>query len=189
MTKTELARAAGILALTIGALLVALALASIPHTVSEAYQIQNASLELDHSFVVAPSNTIRYTRFLNYGDLLNIQVTVTSGGNREIDFSINRGGIQELSYPRITTIDTNWTAPTTTWLEFVYDNTFDSQSWKNITVKAIKYQTETTYRGITQTGPLLPPEFAYVGVITAISGTGLIFLARIERPRTPHLIR
>jgi hypothetical protein len=191
MIKIALVRPIGILVLIIGILLVILPFANVPRSVSEAYQVQKTSTVMDHTFVVLPSNITRYNEYLMVGDLLNIRVTVTSSGNEGIDFSIDYGWRErpELSYSRITTVDRNWTVPMSMYYNFVCDNSFDSLSSKDVTAKVIKYQTETAYRHVTQIGPLLPFEFAYIGLIVALAGVGLVFLVRIESPRRPHIIR
>jgi hypothetical protein len=98
----------GVFALIIGVLLISLPFVYVPKTVSEAYQVPKTSSIISQSFVVPPS-TVTHTTYLNVGDSLNIQVTVTSGANRDVDFSVNDGSTTYLSYSRATTVNKDWT--------------------------------------------------------------------------------
>jgi hypothetical protein len=117
----------------------------VPKTVSESYQVPKSSVIIDQSFVVPPSTTT-HTTYLNQGDSLNIQVTVTSGGNRDIDFSVNDGATTYMSYSRATTVNKDWTVPLSSNYNFVYDNSFSFITSKDVTVQVTKQWTETAYR-------------------------------------------
>jgi hypothetical protein len=176
----------GTFALIIGILLVALPFVYVPKTVSESYQVPKTSSVIDESFVVQPS-TVTHTKYLNAGDSLNIQVTVTSGGNKDIDFSINDGATTYISYSRVTTVNKDWTVPLSSNYNFVYDNSFSWITSKDVTVQVTKHWTETAYRDVTTSNQLLPFEFAYLGVIAALTGIGLIVFGIVKRdtPKTP----
>jgi len=175
----------GIFALIVGILLVALPFVYVPKTVSESYQVPKTSSVIDQSFVVPPS-TITHTRYLDAGDSLNIQVTVTSGGNKDIDFSINDGVTTYMTYLRTTTVNKDWTVPLSSNYNFVYDNSFSFLTSKSVTVQVTKHWTETAYRDVTQNNQLLPFEFAYLGVIAALAGIGLTVFGVVKRdaPKT-----
>ena len=176
----------GVFFLIIGVLLIALPFVYVPKTVSEAYQDPKSSAVFDESFVVPPSTTTS-TTYLNAGDSLNIQVTVTSGGNTDIDFSVNDGSTTYLSYSRATTVNKDWTVPLSSNYNFVYDNSFSIITSKDVTVQVIKHWTETAYRDVTTNAQLLPFEFAYLGVALALVGIGLTIygVVRKETPKAP----
>lgn len=170
----------GISVLIVGMLLVALPFVYVPKTVSESYQDPKASSVIDQSFVVPPS-TITQTRYLTAGDSLNIQITVTSGGNLDIDFSVNDGATTYMSYSRITTVNKDWTVPLSSNYNFVYDNSFSFITSKGVTAQVTKHWTETAYRDVTTNIQLLPFEFAYLGVIAVLVGIGLTGYGVIKR--------
>lgn len=168
--------AIGVFALIVGVLLIALPFVYVPKTVSEPYQVLKSSSIVSESFVVPPSTT-RHTTYLNQNDSLNIQVTVTSGGNRDIDFSVNDGSTTYLSYSRVTTVNEDWTVPLSSNYNFVYDNSFSFITSKDVTVEVTKHWTETAYRDVTTNIQLLPFEVAYLGVALVLVGIGLTIFA------------
>ena len=176
----------GVFAFIIGVLLIALPFVYVPKTVTESYQEPKSSVIINESFVVPPS-TKTTTTYLNAGDSLNIQVTVTSGGNKDIDFSVNDGSTTYLSYSRVTTVNKDWTVPLSSNYNFVYDNSFSLITSKSVTVQVTKHWTETAYRDITTNNQLLPFEFAYLGVVLALVGIGLTIygVAKKESPKSP----
>src|SRR4030067_1853964 len=167
----------GVFALIIGVLLIALPFVYVPKTVSESYQVPKTSSIISESFVIPPSS-ITHTTYLNQGDSLNIQVTVTSGANRDIDFSVNDGSTTYLSYSRATTVNKDWTVPLSSNYNFIYHNSFSFITSKDVTVQVTKHWTETAYRDVTTNAQLLPFEFAYLGVALALVGIGLTIYAR-----------
>jgi hypothetical protein len=174
----------GVFALIIGVLLIALPFVFVPKTVSEPQQVPKSSTVFHESFVVPPSTTTR-TIYLNQSDSLNIDVTVTSGGNRDIDFSVNDGSTTFLTYSRATTIDKDWTVPLSSNYNFVYDNSFSTFTSKDVTVQVTKLWTETVYIDVTTSTQLLPFEFAYVGVALTLVGIGLTIFG-VVRKETPQ---
>src|SRR3990170_656158 len=176
----------GVFALIIGVLLIALPFVYVPKTVSEAYQDPKSSAVFDESFVVPPSTTTS-TTYLNAGDSLNIQVTVTSGGNRDIDFSVNDGSTTYLSYSRATTVNKDWTVPLSSNYNFVYGNSFSWITSEDVTVQVTKHWTETAHRNVTTSNQLLPFEVAYLGVVLALVGIGLTIFGAVKKdiPKPP----
>ena len=170
----------GVFALIIGMLSIALPYVYVPKTVSESYQVPKSSVVIDQSFVVPPSTTT-HTTYLNQGDSLNIQVTVTSGGNRDIDFSVNDGTTTYLSYSRVTTVNKDWTVPLSSNYDFVYDNSFSTFTSKDVTVQVTKEWTETAYRDVTTNNQLLPFEFSYLGVALALAGIGIAIFGVVKK--------
>jgi hypothetical protein len=177
----------GIFALIIGILLIALPFVYVPKTVSESYQDPKSSVIVNESFVVSSLSTETGTIYLNAGDLLNIQVTVTSGGNKDVDFSVDDGATTYLSYSRVTTVNKDWTAPISSNYNFVYDNSFSWITSKGVTVQVTKHWTETAYRDVTTNTQLLPFEFAYLGMVLALVGIGLTVygVVKKETPKSP----
>jgi hypothetical protein len=118
---------------------------------------------------------------------LNIQVTVTSGGNLDIDFSVNDGATTYLSYIRVTTINKNWAVPLSSNYNFVYDNSFSTFTSKGVIVQVTKHWTETAYRDVTTNSQLLPFEVSYVGVVLALAGIGISIygVVKKETPKIP----
>jgi len=174
----------GVFALIIGVLLIALPFVYVPKTVSESYQVPKTSSIIDESFLVPPS-TVTHTTYLNTEASLNIQVTVTSGGNKDIDFSVNDGSTTYLSYSRVTTVNKDWTVPLSSNYNFVYDNSFSFMTSKYVTVQVTKHWTETAYRDVTTSNQLLPFESAYLGVIAALAGIGLTIFGIVKRDTPP----
>ena len=179
----------GVFALIIGVLLISLPFVYVPKTVSQAYQVPQSSSIIDESFVVPPS-TVTHTTYLNANDSLNIQVTVTSGANQDINFAVNDGSTTYLSYSRATTVNKDWTVPLSSNYNFVYDNSFSTITSKDVTVLVTKNWTTTAYRDVTTNNQLLPFEFAYLGIALALVGVGLtIFgVAKHETPKSPHTL-
>jgi hypothetical protein len=152
----------------------------VPKTVSESYQVPKSSSIISESFVVPPS-TVTHTTYLNANDSLNIQVTVTSGGNKDVNFAINDGATTYVSYSRATTVNRNWTVPLSSNYNFVYDNSFSTFTSKGVTVQVTKQWTETAYRDVTTNNQLLPFEFAYLGVALALVGIGLTIFGVVKK--------
>jgi hypothetical protein len=170
----------GVFVLIIGVLLVTLPFVYIPKTVSEPYQVPKSSSILSESFVVPPS-TITHTAYLNQNDMLNIQVTVISGGNRDIDFSLNDGSTTHLSFSRVTNVNQNWTVPLSSNYNFVYDNSFSTFTSKDVMVEVTKHWTETAYRDVTTETQLIPFESAYIGIAAVLVGIGLTIYGYVKK--------
>lgn len=165
----------GVFVLIIGVLLIALPFVYVPRTVTESYQVPRSSSIMDESFVVPPS-TVTHTTYLIAGNSLNIQVIVTSGGNRDINFYVNDGATTYLSYSRATTIDKDWTVPLSANYNFVCDNSFSIITSKDVTLQVTKHWTETAYRDVIKNNQLLPFEVSYIGIMLILAGIGIIVL-------------
>ncbi len=141
---------------------------------------------IGESFVVPPS-TVTHTTYLNANDSLNIQVTVTSGGNKDVNFAINDGATTYVSYSRATTVNKEWTVPLSSNYNFVYDNSFSTFTSKDVTVQVTKHWTDTAYRDVTTNNQLLPFEVSYVGVALALAGIGITIFGVVKRdtPKIP----
>jgi hypothetical protein len=172
----------GVFVLIVGVLVIALPFVYVPRTVSEPYDDPKSSVIVDESFVVSPT-TVTRTTYLTANDTLNIQVTVTSGGNQDIDFSINDGATTYLSFSRVTTVNEDWTVPLSSNYNFVYDNSFSWLTSKDVNVEVTKHWTETAYRDVTTDVQLLPFESAYVGIVLVIVGLGIAVYGALKREK------
>ena len=161
----------------IGMVMVAFSLIGPPRTVTESYQVPNSSEEMNESVTVSPGIFIRILN-LTEGDL-HIQVEVTAGGDKDIDFYVTYGTKFHVVDIRVTTVDRNWTVPYNGTYQFVYDNNFSWDS-KNVTSIVTKYWIETEYREVTRYLPLIPHEFSYVGLILSSVGIGVFIYGLIE---------
>ena len=170
----------GVFVLIVGVLLVSLPFVYVPRTVSEPYDDPKSSVIVDESFVVPPSS-VTHTTYLNANDSLNIQVTVTSGGNQDIDFSINDGATTYLYFSRVTTVDEDWTVPLSSNYNFVYDNSFSWLTSKDVTVEVTKHWTEIAYRDVTTDVQLIPFESAYFGIVLVLVGVGLSIYGVVKK--------
>lgn len=177
----------GVFLLIIGIVILAFALVNLPHTTLDPYQAPWSSVIIDRSFSVPLADSISlgaWGRDLNKGDIVNFQLNVTGGGNKDIDFyvralSADQGPIL-LSETRVTTLNKNWTAPSSQTYYFVCDNSFDSRTSKNVTAKITRFYMQTAYNKITEYYPLIPQEFSYVGLILFLAGIGLLIFTFIR---------
>jgi hypothetical protein len=162
----------GIFILVIAVILLALPFVNIPRTESQAYQLTQSIEIVSEAFAVPPSS-VTHTVSLNTGDTISIHVTVTSGGNRDIDFYLTDASTTYLSYSRATTINRDWTAPLTRTYNLVYDNSFSWYTSKDVDVHITKSWKETAHRDVTINTPILPFFYVYGGI--ALLVTGAIF--------------
>jgi hypothetical protein len=178
--KTEIA-GIGFFALIIGILLITLTLVYVPKTTSEAYQVPK-SMVLPIGWgplaFLAPQSNISERTYLNEGDLLTIQVNVTSG--KGMDFSVNDGSTPYLFYSNVTTVNKDWTVPRSSNYNFVF-NSSSAFYVKDVTWQVTKHWTETAYRDVTQNVQLLPYEFAYLGADLTLIGVGLTIYAIVRK--------
>lgn len=178
----------GITLVLIAITLIILPLINISKTTSEPYSIPRSSVLISESFSVSP-NIVTHTGQLIAGDSIKIQVTVTSGGNRDIDFSINDGSTTYVSYSRATTINKDWIVPSTSNYNFVYDNSFSWITSKDVSVQVTKYWTEIGYRDVTTYTPLLPLPVVYAGILLAVLGGLLVVYTLITSINKKHELK
>lgn len=163
----------------IGMVMVAFSLIGPPRTITEQYQVQNSSEEMNESVTVSPGIFIRMLN-LTEGHSVHIQVEVTAGGDKDIDFYVTDGTKIHIVDIRVTTVNrSDWTVPHNGTYQFVYDNNFSLDS-KNVTSIVTKYWIETEYREVTRYLPLIPHEFSYVGLILSSVGIGVFIYGLIE---------
>ena len=163
----------GALILAVGLMVMALSLVNLPQATTEPYDVPKSSSIINESFSVPPS-TVTRTASLSAGDTINIQLVVTAGGNKDINFNVNNVTLTFISVSRVTSYDRNWTAPSTGAYFFVYDNSFSTFTSKQVTTEVTKLWTETAYRDVTKYHPLLPYEFSYLGLLLLFAGIGVI---------------
>ena len=163
----------GALILAVGLVVMVLSLVSLPHATTEPYDVPKSSSIISESFSVPPS-TVTRTASLVAGDTINIQLVVTAGGNKDINFNVNNVTLTFISVNRVTSYSRNWTVPSTGAYLFVYDNSFSTFTSKQVTTQVTKLWTETAYRDVTKYNPLLPYEFTYLGLLLLFAGIGVI---------------
>jgi FlaG/FlaF family flagellin (archaellin) len=163
----------GITILVVGLVVMTLSLVNLPQATTEPYDVPKSSSMINESFTVPPS-TVTRTASLVAGDTINIQIEVTSGGAKDINFNLNNVTLTFISVSRITTYNRNWTVPSTGAYLFVYDNSFSTFTSKQVTTQVTKLWTEVAYRDITKYHPLLPYEFVYLGLLLLLAGIGVI---------------
>lgn len=182
----------GAFLLIIGIVILVFTSVDLPHTTTEPYQVPKSSDIIDESFTVSPDKVLR-TRVLTGGDILHVELEVTAGGDKEIDFYVNKTTVELWGQTvtvvntivfkadtRVTTVDANWTVPSNGTYHFVYDNSFSWITSKGVTTKVTKHWSETNYRDVTKYYPLIPYEFSYVGLILSLAGIGVLIFGFIK---------
>ena len=154
----------------------------IPKTTTEQYQTPK-SLTIIHNFIglgfTNPTKSATRGTELNANDTINIQANATT--NKNIDFYLNAVNDTNqkilatyLYYPNIKTININWTVPTTSDYNYVFESN-NSFTLEDINLQVTKHWTETEYRDVTTNYQLLPIEVSYAGIILIIIvGLGIL---------------
>lgn len=171
----------GLFVIVISSVLIILPFVDLPHNEIETYEVPRSETLVDESFVVAAPETVTHPITLTAGDSLTIQLECTSGGNKDIDFSINDGETTYISIARATTFSRDWVVPSTKSYNFVYDNTFSIFISKYVTVQVSKHWIDTATRDVFEVGPILTVEFAYVGIVVALIGVGIIIFGAVKK--------
>lgn len=182
----KLVTAVGIVILVFGILLSAFTFIAVPENKTEAYQIPESTVIVDHFGLLGPTfGVVNPTAdwgdgiTLSAGDFLNIQVNVTSG--QKIDFyasdgskglTSNVGSSPYLSFPNVTMVNTDWIVPENSSYNFVFSSSGTVPA-SDVHWQIVKLWNETDYRSVTQNVPLLPFQVLYVGVVVALSGMSI----------------
>lgn len=169
----------GFFVLIIGVILIPMPFVYVLKIATESYQNPKSSVIISGSFVFTNIMTTR-TTFLNTNDLLSIQVTVTSGENKDIDFSVNDGTITYLNHSRVATINEDWIVPLSSNYTFIFDNSY-SPFTKEVTVQVTKHWNETAYRDVLTKNQLFPFEFTYLGIVLITVGSGLTIYGVVKK--------
>lgn len=175
----------GVLIYIIGMVMLVFSLIGPPRNVTKSYQVQKSSEKMNESFTVSPGIFVRMLNFTE-GDLVHIEVEVTAGGDKDIDFYVTDGTQFQVVATRVTTVNrSDWEVPHNGIYQFIYDNDF---SWdpKNVTSIVTSYWIETEYREVTRYLPLIPREFLYVGLILSLVGIGVLIFGLTEE-ETPEV--
>jgi len=188
--------AVGIVILVFGILLAAFTFIALPKNKTEAYKIPESTVIVDQFGLLGPfPTTFPTTDFaegefnFSAGELLNIQVNVTSGN--KINFYVDDGskGLNSnldstiyLSYPNVTIENRDWVVPKNTSYNFVFrsPNTFLAN---DVHWQIMKVWNETDYRSVTQNVPLFPFQLPYVGVAVALLGTAIAMYGIVAKNR------
>lgn len=169
----------GAFVLVVGIVVLVFTFIDVPHTVTEPYQAPESSAILDESFTVPP-DTVQRTRTLTKDDVVHIELQVTAGGNKDVDFYVNDGTADLVADTRVTTVDMNWTVPSNGTYYFIFDNSFSWITSKDVTAKLTRFWTETEYRDVTKYYPWFSYEFAYVGLVLCIVGIGVLIFGSLK---------
>ncbi len=175
----------GVLIYIVGMVMLVFSLIGPPRNVIKSYQVEKSSEKMNESFTVSPGIFVRMLNFTE-GDFVHIEVEVTAGGDKDIDFYVTDGTQFQVVATRVTSVNrSDWEVPHNGTYQFIYDNDF---SWdpKNVTSIVTSYWIETEYREVTRYLPLLPHEFLYVGLILSIVGIGVLIYEFIEE-ETPEV--
>jgi hypothetical protein len=170
--------AIGTIILILGIIMAASTFIVVPENKTQAYQVPKSTIIVDCFGLIGPTyGVVGLTAdwvdglTFNAGDLLNIQVNVTSGKN--INFYVDDGSTIYLSYPNTTSVNTDWTVPRNSSYNFVFSSS-NTVSAKDVHWKITKQWNETDYRGVSQNVPLFPFQVFYAGAITALSGLAIM---------------
>lgn len=192
----------GIILALIGVLIFFLGIVKVPYATTESVEVPKSEVVIDESFTVpALSHVARSTTFYLVRTL-HITFTVTSGGNRDIDFRV----MDEVNYwkfradesyeyytavtrTRVSSVDIEWVAPLDTEIFFVWDNSFSWVTSKSISVYFYSTWTEWEDQRTTEYRTLFPTEASYVGVLLLIvgnvtAGYGLASKPSLVTPKT-----
>lgn len=164
----------------IGAVIFAFTIVNLPHTATEQYPIPKSSDLVNESFTVPPSEVQRSATLIQ-DDVVHIELEVTAGGNKDIDFNVNNGTTAFISDTRVTTVSKNWTVPFNGTYYFVYDNSFSWITSKDVTTQIIRYWNEIGYRDVTKYYPLFSVELSYIGIILLLAGIGTLILGFVRK--------
>jgi uncharacterized membrane protein len=166
--------------IVVGLVMFAFTIVNLPHTVTEQYQIPKSSDLVNESFTV-PAGTAQRSATLTEDDVVHIELQVTAGGNKDINFNVNNGTPVFMSDTRVTTVNKNWTVPFNGTFYFVYDNSFSWITSKDVTTRVTRYWNEIGYRDVVKYYPLLSFEFSYVGLVILLAGIGITILGTIRK--------
>lgn len=170
----------GFFLLIIGIVILAFTLVDLPLTTTEPYQVPRSSDIIDESFTVGVAQR---TSTLNESDIIHIELEVTAGENKEIDFYVQDETTTYIEEARVSIVDMNWTVPSDGTYYFVYDNSLSWITSKNVTTRITRYWNQTNYRNVTKYCPRLSYEFSYVGFVLSFAGTGIIILGSLPQKR------
>lgn len=177
--------ALGVLLAIIGVLLILLSVIIVPYTTTRLEEVPHSNVWLNEAFnVAALTHTYYYGTF---STSLHITFTVTSGGNRDIDFRV----MDEVNYwkmrasesyeyytvptrTRVTSLDISWTPPSGTTIYFVFDNSFSLLTSKTVSAYFTRTWTEWENVQVTENRTLIPSGASYLGILIILGGLALI---------------
>ena len=193
----------GIILAIVGVLIFFLGIVKVPYTTTELVEVPKSDVMLDESFTVpALSHIGRSTTF--YKSLtLHITLTVTAGGNKDIDFRV----MDEVNYwkfradesyeyysapsrSRVSSVNIEWTPPQNKEIFFVWDNSFSLLTSKSISAYFYYTWTEWEEQETTEYRTLFSTEVSYLGVLLLIGGLAMVGYGLASKPSlvTPKTI-
>ncbi len=189
--------ALGVILTIIGVFVILLSVIVVPYTTTRLEEVPHSNVWLDETFSV-PALTHKYYSG-TFSTSLHITFTVTSGGNRDIDFQ----AMDEVNYwkmragesynyyiiptrTRITSLDIDWTPPSGTRIYFVFDNSFSLFTSKTVSVLFTKTWTEWENVQTTQNRTLIPSQFSYFGILIVLGGLALVGYGIVTKQFVPQ---
>lgn len=160
----------GVFLLLAGIVIFALTFVDLPYTTTEPYHVPISSDIVDESFTIG---VIQRKRSLNGSDIIHIALEVTAGGNKEIDFYVQDETATYVEKARVSVVKMNWTVPSDGTYYFIYDNSLNWLTSKNVTTRITRYWNQTSYTNTTKCYPAFSYEFSYVGFVLSLAGTGI----------------
>jgi hypothetical protein len=156
---------------------------------AEPIVLPQASYLITDSFTVPPGHTF-HNKTLSDGDKLHIFVEVTNSGDFGIDFYVmdesnygmwdaGESASLQMSQTNITAFHGDWVVPYDGTWYFVYDNSAGSVHSKDVTAIITKHWIETTYREVTQYGPLIPFKYSIPSAIVFFGGIAILVMDRV----------
>lgn len=184
---------AGSFLLVAGIVVLVLSVVDVPITSADPFQVPKSSDILNESFKVSPREFTARMESLDAGNEISVQFSTLWGT------SINFFIVDETNYNKwqsggtdaevfmiregVTTIDEDWTVPSTSDWYFIFDNTMHVSAVANISTHITKQWTETEYQQVTQYRPILSPEYSYLGVIFLLVGVAVIMSGLVAKEK------
>jgi hypothetical protein len=177
----------GVALLVIGIIAIILSSVPIPFTEQEEYDRLSTELLLWESFDVPVGTTHRIAIFKE-GDKVNIDFTVTSGGDLDVDFICKKGENIILSLDRVNSYNGTVTIPDDGPYYFIWDNSFSVLTTKTVSAKLFRLRNEIAYRDITSHHTIVPSEYSaittYSGIALVLAGIAVIFWGIVAKEET-----
>jgi hypothetical protein len=183
---------AGIFVRIVGIIIIIVPYVYVPKTVSEAYPVTKSTVVLPDfwgSLIVTPAQIGGKGTYLNTNDSLNIWVNATS--KKGIDFYVNavnqsNGDILAtyLFYPDVTTVNKDWVVPLSSEYNFEFCSNY-LFTRDDVSLLVTKYWTETAYRDVFKSYPVLPFDALYVGIVIVIIGIATSIYGLATRKPVP----
>jgi len=185
----------GAFVVVLGITLTVCSLIEVPFTETQLVDIPHSEEHFNTNIDVPPGHYYQSAGLTQFHKI-HIDFTVTSGGNRDIDFFVadevnyykwksGETASTYLSKDRITSFDTEWKGPKTDTWYFVYDNSFSWITHKQISTIITENWTTMQDQDVTTYRTLLPSLFSYIGIILLVVGAGILITGLIYSTQPP----